>query len=102
VVIKVILAGFRTLLNVSHITESTVCILFNIGYVHISGSPCLSFDVIRDSLGEKRELHPLCAYVVAGTQAPRTHINNVLVMKVRKNLYSYNMVTSCSQSRMFS
>jgi hypothetical protein len=43
-------------------------------------------------------LHPLCAYVVAGTQAPRTHINNLLVMKVRNNLYGYNMVMSCRQS----
>ena len=70
-----------------------MCILFSTTYIHISGSPCLSFDVIRDSHGEKRELHPLCAYVVAGTQAPRTHINNLLVMKVRNNLYVYNMVT---------
>jgi hypothetical protein len=72
-----------------------------VGYVHISGSPRLSFDVIHNSLGEKRELHPLCAYVVAGTQDLRPHINKVLVMRVRKNLYD-TMVTTCSQSRMSS
>ncbi|PNF41437.1 hypothetical protein B7P43_G13794 [Cryptotermes secundus] len=47
-----------------------------------TGSPCLSFDVILDGLGAARELHPLCAYVVAGTQAARTHTNNILVMKM--------------------
>jgi len=66
--------------------------------MRISGFPCLSFDVICDNLGEKRDLHPLSAYVVAGTQAPRTHINNLLVMKVRNNLFVYNMVTNCAQS----
>jgi ribosome assembly protein RRB1 len=59
--------------------------------IYVSGSPCLSFDIIHDSLGEKRELHPLCAYVVAGTQAARTHTNNVLVMKVRKNWYIFTI-----------
>jgi hypothetical protein len=95
---KQFLARYVTLLIIPNITECTVCILFSTTYIHISGFPCLSFDVIRDSLGEKRDLHPLCAYVVAGTQAPRTHINNLLVMKVRNNLYVYNMVTSCTQS----
>jgi hypothetical protein len=64
-------------------------------FLYVSGSPCLSFDIIRDNLGEKRELHPLCAYVVAGTQAARTHTNNVLVMKVRKDPLLYSIVASC-------
>jgi ribosome assembly protein RRB1 len=34
-----------------------------------TGAPCLSFDVIRDSLGDNRETYPLTAYIVAGTQA---------------------------------
>lgn len=47
-----------------------------------SGAPCLSFDVIPDDLGNARESFPLSMYIVAGTQASRTHLNNVLVMKM--------------------
>ncbi|XP_069701491.1 glutamate-rich WD repeat-containing protein 1 [Periplaneta americana] len=47
-----------------------------------AGSPCLSFDIVHDTLGEKRETHPMCAYIVAGTQSARTHTNNILVMKM--------------------
>ncbi|XP_030755915.1 glutamate-rich WD repeat-containing protein 1 [Sitophilus oryzae] len=47
-----------------------------------TGAPCLSFDIIRDSAGEDRETFPLTAYIVAGTQAPQTHVNNVIVMKL--------------------
>ncbi|XP_011068388.1 PREDICTED: glutamate-rich WD repeat-containing protein 1 isoform X2 [Acromyrmex echinatior] len=47
-----------------------------------SGAPCLSFDVIPDDLGNSRESYPLNMYIVAGTQAARTHVNNLLVMKM--------------------
>ncbi|KAF7996801.1 hypothetical protein HCN44_002447 [Aphidius gifuensis] len=47
-----------------------------------TGSPCLSFDVILDDLGSSRETYPMTMYLVAGTQAPRTHINNLIVMKM--------------------
>lgn len=48
-----------------------------------TGAPCLSFDVIQDNLGDDRaDNFPLTAYVVAGTQAQRLHINNVIVMKM--------------------
>ncbi|XP_050298153.1 glutamate-rich WD repeat-containing protein 1 isoform X2 [Anthonomus grandis grandis] len=47
-----------------------------------TSAPCLSFDVIPDSLGESRDTYPLTAYLVAGTQAPTTHVNNVIVMKL--------------------
>lgn len=47
-----------------------------------SGAPCLSFDVIPDDLGNFRESYPLSMYIVAGTQAAKTHINNLLVMKM--------------------
>lgn len=47
-----------------------------------SGAPCLSFDVIQDNLGENRDSYPLTAYIVAGTQAARTHANNVIIMKM--------------------
>lgn len=51
-----------------------------------TGSPCLSFDIIPDELGDDRENYPLSCYIVAGTQAPRTHLNNLIVMKMT-NLY---------------
>lgn len=47
-----------------------------------SGAPCLSFDVVNDDLGNEREHYPLSMYLVAGTQAARAHINNILVMKL--------------------
>lgn len=48
-----------------------------------SGAPCLSFDIVLDNLGDDRETFPLTAYIVAGTQAARTHTNNVVVMKMQ-------------------
>lgn len=47
-----------------------------------TSSPCLSFDVIKDTLGDNRESFPLTAYIAAGTQAAQTHVNNVIVMKL--------------------
>nr|CAD7409928.1 unnamed protein product [Timema cristinae] len=47
-----------------------------------TGNPCLSFDIIRDNLGEKREEFPLTAYVVGGTQAAKARSNSVLVVKM--------------------
>lgn len=47
-----------------------------------TGAPCLSFDVIADELGTDRQDYPLTAYMVAGTQAARTHVNNLIVMKM--------------------
>lgn len=47
-----------------------------------SGAPCLSFDVIKDDLGESREGFPLTCYIVAGTQGERSHTNHVIVMKM--------------------
>ncbi|XP_064478511.1 glutamate-rich WD repeat-containing protein 1-like [Ornithodoros turicata] len=46
-------------------------------------APCLSFDIIPDNLGEKRaDKFPLSAYLVSGTQAERSHLNHVIVMKM--------------------
>lgn len=47
-----------------------------------TSAPCLSFDIIRDSLGDNRETFPLTTYLVAGTQAAQSHINNIIVMKL--------------------
>ena len=47
-----------------------------------TGAPCLSFDIISDTFGNNREIYPLSAYLVAGTQAASSHINNLIVMKM--------------------
>lgn len=45
-------------------------------------APCLSFDIIPDMLGNSRETYPMSMYLLAGTQAAKTHVNNLLVMKI--------------------
>lgn len=45
-------------------------------------APCLSFDVIPDSLGDSRTEFPMTAYIVAGTQAAPGKQNFVIVMKM--------------------
>jgi len=47
-----------------------------------TNAPCLSFDVIPDSLGESRTEFPMTAYIVAGTQAAPGKQNHVIVMKM--------------------
>nr|CAJ82130.1 glutamate-rich WD repeat containing 1 [Xenopus tropicalis] len=47
-----------------------------------TGAPCLSFDVIRDTLGENRTDYPLTMYLCAGTQADSAQGNRMLVMKM--------------------
>lgn len=47
-----------------------------------TGAPCLSFDILRDDLGDDRETFPLTCYCVAGTQSERGHTNHVIVMKM--------------------
>ncbi|GAQ90837.1 hypothetical protein KFL_006910010 [Klebsormidium nitens] len=44
--------------------------------------PCLSFDVVRDSLGEQRSAFPHTLYGVAGTQAGSAGGNSLAVMKL--------------------
>lgn len=45
--------------------------------------PCLSFDIIKDNLGDDRNTYPATIYAVAGTQAAkkRDKENQLLVMK---------------------
>ncbi|CAM1509783.1 Fc.00g001180.m01.CDS01 [Cosmosporella sp. VM-42] len=45
--------------------------------------PCLSFDIIKDNLGDNRKAYPATMYTVAGTQAEtaRAQDNQILVMK---------------------
>lgn len=44
--------------------------------------PCLSFDTLRDNLGDERSRFPATCYVAAGTQADVAKNNEVLVMKM--------------------
>ena len=44
--------------------------------------PCLSFDILRDSLGDQRQRLPATVYIVAGTQADQAKNNNVVVYKM--------------------
>ncbi|PFH54854.1 hypothetical protein AMATHDRAFT_134327 [Amanita thiersii Skay4041] len=44
--------------------------------------PCLSFDILRDSLGDERQRFPATAYVVAGTQADAAKNNEIVVYKM--------------------
>jgi len=45
--------------------------------------PCLSFDIVRDGLGDARKVYPATMYTVAGTQAQsrRAEENQLLIMK---------------------
>ncbi|KAG6333704.1 hypothetical protein ID866_5387 [Astraeus odoratus] len=43
---------------------------------------CLSFDVLRDNLGDERQRYPATAYIVAGTQADRANNNELSVYKM--------------------
>lgn len=45
--------------------------------------PCLSFDIVKDNLGDNRKVYPATMYTVAGTQAEgrRAEENQLMVMK---------------------
>ena len=44
--------------------------------------PCLSFDILPDSLGRDRRIFPQSMYLVTGTQAKRPKDNELLVLKM--------------------
>lgn len=44
--------------------------------------PCLSFDILRDNLGDQRQRFPATTYIVAGTQADVAKNNKVMVYKM--------------------
>ena len=46
--------------------------------------PCLSFDIVRDSLGDNRKAYPAALYAVAGTQAEsrKSRENELIVLKL--------------------
>lgn len=62
---------------------STNCALLLILLCHFaSGTPCLSFDIVPDNLGNSRETFPHTCYMVCGTQAEKKNKNGLIVMKV--------------------
>ena len=44
--------------------------------------PCLSFDIIKDNLGDNRQRFPLSMYVVIGSQADRADKNKLTLLKI--------------------
>ncbi|KAL7272498.1 Ribosome assembly protein rrb1 [Rhizina undulata] len=44
--------------------------------------PCLSFDILKDGMGEERRGFPGTVYLTAGTQAARAKDNEVMVVKL--------------------
>uniref|UniRef100_A0A915EGF5 Glutamate-rich WD repeat-containing protein 1 n=1 Tax=Ditylenchus dipsaci TaxID=166011 RepID=A0A915EGF5_9BILA len=44
--------------------------------------PCLSFDVVADALGAKRETYPITCYLVGGTQAEKAEDNELVIMRL--------------------
>jgi len=44
--------------------------------------PCLSFDILKDSMGFERNSYPFTMYAVAGTQAEEASSNRLYVFKV--------------------
>jgi hypothetical protein len=44
--------------------------------------PCLSFDILRDNLGDERQRFPATAFIVAGTQADVAKNNEIAVYKM--------------------
>lgn len=44
--------------------------------------PCLSFDILRDDLGDNRQRFPLTMYIVSGSQADKADKNKITLMKL--------------------
>lgn len=47
-----------------------------------TGAPCLSFDIIRDHLGDNRTELPLTLYLCAGTQAESAQSNRLMMLRM--------------------
>ncbi|XP_065830480.1 glutamate-rich WD repeat-containing protein 1-like isoform X2 [Oscarella lobularis] len=54
-----------------------------------TGAPCLSFDIIRDKLGDNRTEYPMTCYLVGGTQASRPKDNAIVVIKMSNMKKTY-------------
>lgn len=58
--------------------------------------PCLSFDIVEDSLGHDRRTFPHSMFMITGTQASKSNLNYLAVMKV-SNLTQGNHGKSAEQ-----
>ncbi|NP_001407179.1 glutamate-rich WD repeat-containing protein 1 isoform 4 [Mus musculus] len=47
-----------------------------------TGAPCLSFDIVRDHLGDNRTELPLSLYLCAGTQAESAQSNRLMMLRM--------------------
>ncbi|KAB0398433.1 hypothetical protein E2I00_014821, partial [Balaenoptera physalus] len=47
-----------------------------------TGAPCLSFDIVRDQLGDNRTELPLTLYLCAGTQAESAQSNRLMILRM--------------------
>jgi len=55
---------------------------YNMYHAAQTGEPCLSFDVIKDILGNNRTEYPMTCYIVCGTQSATPANNKVIVTKM--------------------
>ncbi|XP_070623424.1 glutamate-rich WD repeat-containing protein 1 [Erythrolamprus reginae] len=60
-----------------------------------TGAPCLSFDIVHDTLGDNRTSYPLSLFLCAGTQAETAQANRLLLLKMH-NLHGTK--ASCKNS----
>ena len=44
--------------------------------------PCLSFDILKDNLGENRQRYPFSMFVVTGSQADKSDKNKITLLKL--------------------
>lgn len=63
--------------------------------------PCLSFDVLRDNLGDERQRFPATAYIVTGTQADSANKNELVVYKMSSLHKTQKDGSECTSSGSF-
>ncbi|KAL3103344.1 hypothetical protein niasHS_002530 [Heterodera schachtii] len=83
---KVYVPGISRILKASEelVYDEKAYLLF---HTFETNYPCLSFDVLSDSLGDNRSDFPMTAWLAAGTQADRAKDNELLVLRL-SNLHA--------------
>lgn len=66
----------------STLSRRVIVLQLNLDNPVLLDNPCLSFDIIRDKLGDNREATPLTCYLVGGTQVEKTTQNQLIVMRL--------------------